>query len=85
MVASAEVDLQVGAVVVVDGHAHLQHLAMMTLKMTIILMMLNAHLWHLRLVLFQVGLDKDRLVTGDDDHPLGPVLGVFVPGGVWLT
>ena len=57
---------------------------MMTLKMTMILtmmmMMLNAHLWHLRLVLFQVGLDKDGLVTGDDNHPLGAVLGVFVPG-----
>ena len=70
---------------VVDGHAHLQHLAMMMLKMTMILtmimmMMLNAHLWHLRLVLFQVGLDKDGLVTGDDDHALGAVLGVFVPG-----
>ena len=40
VVTSAEVDLQVGAVVVVDGHAHLQHLAMMMLKMTMILTMM---------------------------------------------
>ena len=32
MVASAEVDLQVGAVVVVDGHAHLQHLGLVFLQ-----------------------------------------------------
>ena len=32
MVTSAEVDLQVGAVVVVDGHAHLQHLGLVLLQ-----------------------------------------------------
>ena len=34
------------------------------------------------LVLLEVGLHKYGLISRDDDHPLGPVLGVSVPGGV---
>ena len=39
----------------------------------------DAHLEDLDLVLLVVGLHKDRLIPGDDHHPLGPVLGVPVP------
>ena len=39
----------------------------------------DTHLQHLHLILLHVGLHKHRLVPGDDNHPLGPVLGMSVP------
>ena len=38
----------------------------------------DAHLQHLHLVLFHVGLHEDGLVSRDDDHSLCPVLGMTV-------